>query len=126
MGKIAEQMRGAFINETAWIEVLLTDIISHYFCAEKHRRMLFFTDVADSMSFHHKTALLRKLLEHESSDLLTQNPKLPDRLDKFRDFRNILAHKHLDTSATAITRRKPDEVLFFGSVTEICLGDRRG
>ena len=112
MHEVARRMRGAFIEGSAWIEVLLTDIISHYFVSEKHRRLLFFSDVADAMSLYQKTTLLRKIFEHEFPELLVEYPKLSQRLSKFREFRNLLAHNHLDTSEAAIARRKPNEVLF--------------
>ena len=96
--QLACRIRGEFLNGTAWMDVLLTDIVSHYFCFERERRMLFFTEVASTMSFRAKTLLLEKVLRYEFPEVLSQYPKLRQRLDSLREFRNILAHNHLDTS----------------------------
>jgi hypothetical protein len=110
--QLACRLRGEFLTGTAWIEVLLTDIVSHYFCAQKRRRMFFFTEVAAGLSFRSKTSLLHKILKYEFPELLTKHPRLRERLDSFREFRNLLAHSHLDTSEQSLAKRKPDEVLF--------------
>jgi len=112
MNQLACRLRGEFLNGTAWLDVLLTDILSHYFCSEKHRRLLFFTEVAGPTTFRAKTLLLEKILRHEFPDILSQHPKLRERLDALREFRNVLAHNHLDTSAQSLVKLKPDEVVF--------------
>jgi hypothetical protein len=110
--QLACRIRGEFLNGTAWMDVLLTDILSHYFCADKQRRMFFFTEVAAVMSFRSKTSLLEKILKQEFPELVTKYPRLRDRLDSLREFRNVLAHNHLDTSDQSLAKRRPDEVVF--------------
>ena len=42
---VSSRMRGIFIDQAIGIDLLITDIISQYFVAEKSKRSLFFSDV---------------------------------------------------------------------------------
>jgi len=108
----AIRLRGEFLNETAWFEILLTDVIANYFCPDESRRKFFFSEVANKMRFAAKTALLANILRFEFLELHKANPQLRKRLNSLGEFRNMLAHSHIDTSAEAIAARKENEVSF--------------
>jgi hypothetical protein len=120
-------MRGEFLTATAWMDVLLTDIVSHYFCPDKNRRTFFFTEVAGALNFRSKTLLLEKILNYEFPDLLVKHPRLRERLDSLREFRNVLAHNHLDTSKESLAKRKPGEAVFvkykLGKKSQVWISD---
>ena len=110
--EFAAELRGKFLNGSAWIETLLGDILATYFCGDSERRALFFSEVANDMRFSSKAALLDKILEREFPQLRKAYPRLKQRLDSVRRFRNRLAHAHVDTSEAALAARKSDEVTF--------------
>ncbi len=108
----ASHLRGQFLNGTAWVEVLLTDVIANYFCPDKRRRMFFFSEVGNGMRFSAKTALLEKILKFAFPALHKAHPDLRKKLDSLGEFRNMLAHSHIDTRAEAIAAKKRHEVSF--------------
>jgi hypothetical protein len=110
--EFAAELRGKFLNGSAWIETLLGDILATYFCRDSERRGLFFSEVANDMRLSSKATLLDKILQREFPQLLKAYPRLKKRLDSLRGFRNRLAHAHIDTSEHALATRKSDEVTF--------------
>src|SRR5437870_2868143 len=108
----AANLRGKFLNGTAWLEVLLTDVIANYFCDDKDRRVFFFSEVANRMRFAAKTALLEKILRFKFPEFHQAHPKLREKLDSLGEFRNMLAHSHIDTTGEAVAARKRTEVSF--------------
>src|SRR5438477_8293063 len=92
----ASHLRGQFLNGTAWVEVLLTDVIANYFCPDKRRRMFFFSELANTMRFSAKTALLEKILKFDFPALQVAHRNLRKDLDSLGEFRNMLAHRHID------------------------------
>src|SRR5438067_9117812 len=85
--KLAAELRGKFLNGSAWIETLLGDILATYFCRDSERRGLFFSEVANDMRLSSKATLLDKILQREFPQLLKAYPRLKKRLDSLRGFR---------------------------------------
>jgi hypothetical protein len=110
--EFAAELRGKFLNGSAWIETLIGDILAAYFCGDSERRGLFFSEVANDMRLSSKATLLDKILEREFPQLRKTYPRLKQRLDSLRAFRNRLAHAHIDTSEAALAAGKSDEVTF--------------
>src|SRR5882724_11192124 len=110
--EFASEVRGKFLNASAWIETLVADILASYFCPDAKRRGLFFSDVANDMRLSTKAVLLDKVLQHEFPQLRSAYPRLSKRLDALRIFRNRLDHSHIDTSEAALAAKKADEVTF--------------
>jgi hypothetical protein len=108
----ASHLRGQFLNGTAWLEVLLADVIANYFCPDRRRRMFFFSEVANGMRFSGKTALLEKILKFDFPEVHKAHPDLRKKLDSIGEFRNMLAHSHLDTRPETIAAKKRHEVSF--------------
>jgi hypothetical protein len=67
--EFAAELRGKFLNGSAWIETLLGDILATYFCGDSERRGLFFSEVANDMRLSSKATLLDKILEREFPQL---------------------------------------------------------
>jgi len=110
--EFAAELRGKFLNGSAWIDTLLGDILAAYFCADPNRRGLFFSEVANDMRLSTKATLLDKILQHDFPHLLAAHPRLKKRLDSLRAFRNRLAHAHIDTSERALAAKRTDKVTF--------------
>jgi len=110
--EFAAELRGKFLNKSAWIETLLGDILATYFCSDVNRRGLFFSEVANDMRLSAKAALPDKILQHNFPQLRETHPRLKKRLDSLRTFRNRLAHSHIDTSEHALASKQSDEVTF--------------
>jgi hypothetical protein len=58
--KFASELRGKFLNGATWIDMVLCEIITSYFCTNQNRRTLFFSDVGVDISLYRKTELLSK------------------------------------------------------------------
>lgn len=101
MKEWAVHLRGEFLHECAWIEALLADVLSQYFCSDPQRRKLLFTNYGWT-TFDKKVDLLLAVLDLSFPKLKKQFPKLNRMFKDNRDFRNILAHNHIDTSAAAV------------------------
>ena len=110
--QFAAQLRGKFLNGAAWIDMLLCEIITSYFCTSQNRRKLFFSEVGVDINLYRKTELLLKILKHEFPAILVAYPSLQEQLNAFRKFRNRLAHSHIDTSKLALRAKTTDEVTF--------------
>ena len=111
--KFAAELRGKFLNGTTWIEPLLSEIITSYFCKRKRRNRLFFFEIAGEMTLERKGQLLVKVLKHEFPAMLRNYPLIEQQLGHLRSFRNLLAHAHIDTSRVALQKRTDrDDVTF--------------
>ena len=110
--ELAVNMRGEFLQGSTWTEMLISDILALYFCPQFNRRSLFFSEIAYGMRFVSKVELLQKVISRDFPNFKESHPGFVRRLDKFRVFRNLLAHGHIDTSPEALSSRKPDEVTF--------------
>ena len=110
--EFASIMRGEFLNGATWIEVILSDILGRYFCESEKRRSLFFSEIGNKLSFARKVALFERIILSEFPDFEKTSPDFKRRLDAFLEFRNVLAHCHIDTSTPTLTKRKPNEVTF--------------
>jgi len=71
--EFANEIRGKFLTNATWIEILLSDILASYFCTSEKRRALFFSEVIVEMRLYQKTELLMKLLRSEYPEMLTKN-----------------------------------------------------
>ena len=111
---LCAEFRGKFLSTGAWIETILSEMLTQQFCPDPNRRALFFSELMDSgdITFSRKTELLTTVLDRFHPQLLGAHPKLKERLDKFRRFRNRLAHSHPDTSEARLNDGKSDEVVF--------------
>jgi hypothetical protein len=111
---LCTEFRGKFLSAGAWIESILSEMLTQQYCTDPKRRSLFFSEFMDSgdITFSRKTELLITVLERFHPKVLAAYPKLKDRLDKFRRFRNRLAHSHPDTSLDRLSDGKTDEVVF--------------
>jgi len=110
--EFAAELRGKFLNGVAWIDIVLAEILAQYFCQNEKRQALFFSEIANDLRFAAKSAVLEKILQREYPKVLASYPRLRQRLDKLRMFRNRLAHAHIDTSEATLNTKTPDEVTF--------------
>jgi hypothetical protein len=108
-------IRGKFLDQTIWIEVLISDILSRFFSHEEPRQILFFSLVAPKLEFRAKINILSTLLELHYPELLEGYPKLIDDINNIRKFRNKIAHAHLDTTDEFLKKEYTDRIrlIFF-------------
>jgi hypothetical protein len=110
--EFASELRGKLLNGAAWIDMLLCEIITSYFCTNQNRRALFFSEIGVDINLYRKTELRLKILKREFPVILVSYPRLQEQLNAFRKFRNLLAHSHIDTSKLALGAKSTDEVTF--------------
>ena len=112
MFEFSRNLRGAFIDQAIWIDVILTDILARYFVSDKDKRMLFNSDVLTGRdsTFSGRIDILEKVVNKSFADFKKQNTELFKKLDKIRRFRNKLAHAHLDTSENYLSKNKEDMI----------------
>src|SRR5690348_5108176 len=62
--ELAKHVRGAFMDQAIWIDVIVTDILAEYFAPDAAKRMLLSSDViaGPDSSFSSRIQLLRKIL----------------------------------------------------------------
>jgi hypothetical protein len=112
MYDLARDVRGSFMEQAIWIDVVVTDILAQYFAPDKDKRMLLSSDVlaGPNSSFGDRIKLLEKVVSRSYRSFAQECPNLSDRLDKIRRFRNRLAHAHLDTSDEFIAKGHKDRI----------------
>jgi hypothetical protein len=120
--ELAKHVRGAFMDQAIWIDVIVTDILAQYFAPDTNKRMLLSSDViaGPDASFSSRIRLLQKILLRSYTSFAQEFPKLCDQLDKIRRFRNRLAHAHLDTSDAFMSKGYEDRIqlVFFEDGSE--------
>lgn len=95
---VSLRMRGTFIDQAIWIDLIVTDLVARYFVEDRAKRSLFFSDVISGpdSSFSGRIAILKKAVLRSYQDFLDQQPRIFDQLDKIRRFRNRLAHSSVN------------------------------
>jgi hypothetical protein len=120
--ELAKHVRGAFMDQAIWIDVIVTDILAQYFVADTGKRMLLTSDViaGPDSSFSSRIQLLGKIVSRSYTSFAQEYPNICDRLDKIRRFRNRLAHAHLDTSDAFMRKGYKDriQIAFYEDGTE--------
>jgi hypothetical protein len=106
------RIRGTFIEQTIWIDVMIAGILADYFAPDKERRTLLLSEVFSGAgsTFNKNIALLTKVVSHSFSAFAGQHPDLFTKLERIRRVRNNLAHARLDTSDEWMSRREKDRI----------------
>jgi hypothetical protein len=109
---IARDIRGNFIDQAIWIDVLITDILAQYFVPDEGKRRLLSSEVLarSDASFSGCIDILRKVVFRSYVTFKDEYPDLFDKLGKIRRFRNRLAHAHLDTSTEFVAKGHKDRI----------------
>jgi hypothetical protein len=109
---LARDLRGNFIDQAIWIDVLITDILSQYFAPEEGKRGLLTSDVlaGPDVSFSGRINILKKVVSRSYVTFKNEYPDLFDKLGKIRRFRNRLAHAHLDTRTDFVAKGHKDRI----------------
>jgi hypothetical protein len=113
----ATSIRGVFLEQAIWIELLISDIIMRHFCPDQQQYRLLHSLVFSraEVTFSMKIDVLQRLFKLCYKDLLKKYPNLFPRLNKIRKRRNRLAHSHLDTSKEFLSKGFKDriQVIFY-------------
>jgi hypothetical protein len=116
------EIRGTFIDQTIWLDVLVTDILATFFCPDKERRALLSSDVLTGRdaTFSGRLEILEKTASRWFPAFVACHPSLFSQLGKIRRLRNRLAHSHLDTSDEFMARGYTDRIqlVFYEDGTE--------
>ena len=110
--ELAKHIRGGFMDQSIWIDTILTDILATHFCPDPIKRGLLSSDViaGPDSAFSSRIQLLRKILKTSYGSFTQEHPNFCDQLDKIRRFRNRLAHAHLDTSDAFLSKGYTDRI----------------
>ena len=93
------ERRGEIIARTVNLERIIDTFIASYFCHEDKKRdeLLLLILSTERITYENKRHVLKWICETYAKDLIKQYPTLFKDLQKIGEFRNILAHNHLDT-----------------------------
>jgi hypothetical protein len=109
--ELSMHIRGPFMDQAIWIDVLIADIVTYYFCPDEGRRSLLRSEVfSGASSFSKNINLLKVVIEQSFISFKVQNPDLIKQLDELREFRNKLAHARLDTSPEWMAEGHTDRI----------------
>jgi len=110
--KLAQEIRGPFLEQAIFVEKLIEDIIAQHFCPDEGRRDLFLSLVINGtdLTFSNKIAIFERLLRLCHGQLLEKYGDLVDEIHKIRKFRNRTAHAMLDSSEEFLRRGFDDRI----------------
>jgi len=99
MADRAYYIRGLVLNESIYLEHALEYYIATHYCGDNEvRDKMIEQFLTTDVSFRGKVSTFIRLIKEANKGWLSQNPEIPDNLDKIFKARNILAHEVLDTS----------------------------
>jgi hypothetical protein len=109
---LMREIRGAFIDQAIWIDLLTTDILATFFCPNDERRSLLSSDVLTGRdaTFSGRLETLEKIVKRWFPAFLASHAGLFNRLGKIRRLRNRLAHSHLDSSNEFMAKNYTDRI----------------
>lgn len=109
---LMREIRGTSIDQAIWLDVVVTDILASFFCADTERRALLSSDVLTGRdaTFSGRVDVLEKIAKKWFPEFVANHINLFDGLDKIRRFRNRLAHSHLDTSEAFLAKGYTDRI----------------
>ena len=93
------ERRGEIISRTVNLERIIDTVIASYFCHDTVKRdeLLFLLLSTERISWENKRQIMQWILEKYAPDLKKQYPDIFKDLQEIGEFRNVLAHNHLDT-----------------------------
>jgi hypothetical protein len=110
--ELSRHIRGSFMDQAIWIDVLITDILAQYFAPDVERRSIFSGDVLGGATLDKKISLLKKIVTRSYADFIKECPDSFPLLEKIKAYRNRLAHALVDTSPEALAEENADCVRF--------------
>lgn len=92
--------RGQIIGDLIYIERLVDEFISRYFCETREKQKEIFELILgnERMGFSNKIQVFQFIIETHKKEWLTSNLNIFADLKKLNEERNIVAHYFLDTS----------------------------
>ncbi len=91
--------RGAMINDTVFLEKVIDQWLSEYFCQHPKRRSDIFELVFchDNLGYNSKVQIFCEIIKRHCPEFNSDNPKLKSDLEEIGKHRNRFAHWLLDT-----------------------------
>lgn len=111
---LARDIRGNFIEQTIWIDHVLSELLADYFCEDAKKRALLFSEVISGVDsrFSSRISLLKTILHLHRPDLEAAYSSVCEKLDKVRRFRNRLAHSHVKADPEDIAKSQDGRITF--------------
>jgi hypothetical protein len=111
--KSGEQIRGNILNDVTFLEKLIDNYITSYFCSDEVKKKEFFEMISsERLSFDAKRQILLFLLETHNEDFYKTHKESLGYLQIIMRQRNVLAHYMLDTSIEGREFYKKGEIVF--------------
>jgi hypothetical protein len=109
---LVREIRGASIDQTIWLDLLVTDILANFFCSDKERRAVVSSEVLTGRdaTFSGRLDVLEKTTKASFPEFAATRAALFGQLGKVRRFRNRLAHAHVDTSDAFLSKGYTDRI----------------
>jgi len=110
--RLVLEMRGAFVDQTIWIDVLVTDLLAHYFSPDPVRRSLLHSEVLTGRdaSFNGRLEVLEDVVNLSFPDFKKKYPLLFKSLSNIRRLRNRLAHAQVDNGDEFLRKGYTDRI----------------
>lgn len=110
----AAVLRGIILNDAIYIERLIDEFLSRYFCGNDpdKKRDLMELIICEPLNFDIKRLAFIEIVKKEYQDFLIKNPSFKSDIDSIMKDRNILAHWLLDTSENGTTAMSRGEIMF--------------
>jgi len=110
--KLDNKIRAPFLLQAIGIDVLISEIISHHFISEEDNRKLFISLIMGPgyLSFASKIKILKELLKLRYPNLEEKYPKLINKLEKVRNFRNKIVHSMLHNPDEYLKKKYTDRI----------------
>jgi hypothetical protein len=108
-------IRGIIINETTYIERLIDEYISSHFCKEQVLKEEIIARIfsGTKIGFTAKKELFLDLLKTHNEPFYIENINTINKLAEIVEFRNIVAHRVLDTSKEGLSIFKNEKAIYF-------------
>jgi hypothetical protein len=98
-------VRGTYLFKSTWIETLLNQIISYYFCSDdKIKRNQILSILIHDLNFSNKIRVFLNIMKSNYYEINKKHPELKKDLEQVRDWRNKFAHCMLDTTVEYIKK----------------------
>jgi hypothetical protein len=112
--KWSVRIRGAFMDQTIWLDTIITGILVLYFTEDaKKQSVLGEALTGRDFSFSARIELLEKVVKLAFPAFANTQHDFFTKLDKIRRFRNRLAHAQLETSDKFLAKGEQIQLVFY-------------
>ncbi len=106
----ATRIIGIVLALASLTEFVMSNIIADHFSENVEKRNQMFSFINGTLSLDEKRKILTSILSENYGNITVDYPKLENRLEALRKFRNIVAHSYPDTREAYLAEKHTDRV----------------